>query len=206
MPLRSLAALTLLVAASIPVHADILFSVGGPGDTTTTVAQGPNQFLPIFLRSDASDTINGLAFDFLFPEMIDIDTGSSTFATGAGTNPGFFADGNIQSAQLTATEVMGADTNLNVNYELTDPELIPSTFTNFFTLAVDTSDLPVGTYTIDYDPNSTGAFLVDDTGFAFVPVATSTLSFNVVAIPEPGSLALAAVGSTVCLVRRRRRR
>lgn len=196
-----------LLAAAVPsVHADILFSIGSPGGTSTTIAPTADQTLPIFLRSDAGDSINGLALDFLFPELINIDTGDSL--SGANT-PGFFANDNLLFAQLTATNpvVNGVPqgTNLNVNFELDDAELIPSAFTPFLSLDVDASQLAAGEYSITYDPNSTGAFLVDLTGATFVDIGTPTLSFTVAAIPEPGSLACLACGSVVLISRRRRR-
>ena len=197
----------LIAAAASSSHADIFFSLDAAGGTSTTITQSDNQSLPIFINSDASDSVNALVFDFNFPEMLAIDTSMSLPSTGNATQPGFFGDGNIELVLVESTMTAGADTVLNTSFELANPEIVPATPVELISLNVDASNLPIGDYTFAYDQNSTGAALIQSGEFSTFPVGTETLNFSVVtAVPEPSSLLACSVVAGIAGVRRRRRR
>ena len=188
--------------------ADIVLGVGSPGGQSVTINQASDQTIEFFIESDGTDAFDFAALDFLLPEGLLVDTGQSLIATPGGTNPGFFADGNVFPPALQTSPTAGQPTVLTLDLELVSTGTLTQAPQNFFTLAVDAANLNPGTFTIEYDVNSDGAFRFDassGSGLASIPISPTSFTLNVVAVPEPASMGLFLCVGGVAAYRRRRR-
>lgn len=196
---RLFACVTLVLAGwTSSASAALVFSIGEPGETSTTIRQLPGQRLSFFISSNADDTIEGLIADFLLPAGGLVQ--SSQIGSATSTDNGFFASGNLDISSLTAFDRGAADAGFNINQVLTDDQLLTITPERWFEVVLDASSLALGTYNVTIDTGDGGFF---DGGFNELAF-NNDLQFRVVAIPEPGCMGLIAVAGVATLVRRSR--
>ena len=186
--------------------ADIVLGVGTPGGQSVTINQAADQTIEFFIASDGTDPFDIAALDFLVPEDLVVQSTGTLLPTPGGTNPGFFADGNVRTPALQPSPTAGQDTVLTLDLELVSTETLTQTPLNFFSFDVDASGAAPGVFTINYDTGSDGAFRFDPvspTGLTSIPIGPTAFTVNVVAVPEPASAGILLCLGGVAAYRRR---
>ena len=180
-------------------RADIVIFIE-PGQTFTAGSQ--DNPLDVLLRFDGADTgpvdLSGFEVDLTSPGMSGVTFDTVLGVSQSTTEPYLFPANNFPSENVTPTNAFFGDflTSGSQTVNFGDTFGLGRLF-----LDVDAS-APGGTVTLDLDETLSNLFAAD--GVTTVPFTVGNTSFEVSAVPEPGS-ALLILGATFGAVVLRRR-
>ncbi len=192
--MRLVLSLILTICFAELSSAAIVFSLVQDPSKPGPITLGNTAIFSVQISSD-SGTINNLAgIDFVIQAEDPTFTGNATSGGQfiSGTNDFFGPNGGFALGFPTSFQVFGANAGIGLT--------ITSTPQTIATLTLSTVGATPGTYTMDLS----GLVAVDPL-FNSLPIVEETpLLYTIAAVPEPGSLALICVATTLFGLRRRK--